>query len=121
MLRPLLLIIGVASLGLGVVGIFLPLLPTTPFVLLAAWCFAKSSRRLHQLLLDSPRFGPAIAAWRTHRAIPKPAKIAATIMSLPTIALASLQPPQITARLLVIGGMLAVLAFIWSRPSSPNH
>lgn len=74
---------GVLSLGLGILGIFLPLLPTTPFVLLAAFCFSRSSTRCEAWLLDHPRFGPMIRDWRQHRAIPWRAKqLAWTMMAL---------------------------------------
>ena len=71
--------IGVVSVVLGVLGIVLPLLPTTPFMILAAWCFAKSSPRLHGWLLAHPRFGPMIVDWRDHRAIRPGAKRAAVL------------------------------------------
>jgi len=56
---------GMLCVGLGVIGIFVPGLPTTPFMLLAAWLFARSSTRLHQWLLNHPRLGPFIKAWNS--------------------------------------------------------
>ena len=70
--RPLaspLLAIGWLSLVLGVIGIFLPVLPTTPFLLLAAACFARSSPRLHAALLGSRLFGQHLQHWNKHRSI----------------------------------------------------
>ena len=71
------LMLGLLLVGIGVVGIFVPLLPTTDFMLLALPCFARSSPRLEAWLLDHPRFGPAIRAWRRDRAVPRHAKVMA--------------------------------------------
>ncbi|PNU05557.1 hypothetical protein A8V01_16335 [Novosphingobium guangzhouense] len=68
------LAIGLLLVGLGFVGIFVPLLPTTDFMLLALPCFARSSPRLEAWLLGHPRFGPALRAWRDSRAVPRHAK-----------------------------------------------
>lgn len=77
------LLLGWCCVALGVAGAFLPLLPTTVFMLIAAWAFAKSSPRLHHWLQTHPRFGPALACWERHRAMSRQAKIAA----LTTLAL----------------------------------
>ena len=69
--RIALLTLGWASLVVGVLGIFLPLLPTTVFVLLAAWCFARSSLKLHVWLQSHSTFGPMVRAWQAHHALPK--------------------------------------------------
>lgn len=66
--------LGLLAVGLGILGLALPLLPTTPFMLLAAACFAKSSPRLHDWLVLHPRFGPAIRNWQVNRAISAKAK-----------------------------------------------
>ena len=82
MRRPAYLAAGLASLALGFVGIFLPLLPTTPFVLLAAFCFARGNPAWEARLLNDPRFGPSIRAWREHGAIPTRGKQLAVLMML---------------------------------------
>lgn len=68
---------GLLSLGLGILGAFAPLLPTTCFVLLAAWCFAKSSPQWHQRLCNNKLFGPTITQWENERCISKKGKILA--------------------------------------------
>jgi uncharacterized protein len=69
--------LGVLLVVIGFIGAFLPLLPTTPFLILAAGCFARSSPRLENWLLNHPRFGPVLQNWRAHGAIPRKAKVLA--------------------------------------------
>jgi uncharacterized protein len=71
---------GVLSLVIGIVGIFLPLLPTTPFVLLAAFCFSRGSERCERWLLAHPRLGPIVRDWRAEHAVPLRAKQLAWLM-----------------------------------------
>lgn len=63
--------LGWTSVVLGVVGIFLPILPTTPFILLAAWCFARSSERFHQWLYNHKRLGVIVRSWEDGRGVPR--------------------------------------------------
>ena len=69
-MKTLLSFLGIVSLALGIAGIFLPLLPTTPFLLLSAWLFVRSSPRLYAWLTNHPRLGPYIRNFRENRAIP---------------------------------------------------
>lgn len=62
--------LGTLFLLTGIAGVFLPILPTTPFLLLAAACYARSSRRFYNWLMNHPAFGPLIVEWRTYRSIP---------------------------------------------------
>ncbi len=78
-LRFVYLIAGFVLLGLGIVGAFLPLMPTTIFIILAAGCFARSSARIEAWLLNDKRFGPMIKAWRAEGAIPRRGKVMASI------------------------------------------
>ena len=90
------LLCGFISLILGVVGIVLPLLPTTPFVLLAAFCFSRGSERCDQWLLSHPRFGPMVRDWRTQRALPLRAKqLATAMMAVSSLASWWLLPPHV--------------------------
>ena len=80
LLRLLFAGLGTLFVVLGVLGIFLPILPTTPFLLLAAGCFARSSSRVYHWLLNHRAFGPIILEWREHRAMPYRAKRVALIL-----------------------------------------
>src|SRR5512139_797418 len=78
--RLLWVVAGAAMLATGIVGVFVPLLPTTPFVLLAAFCFSRGSERCERWLLAHPRLGPIVHDWRAHRAVPWRAKQLAWLM-----------------------------------------
>lgn len=73
-IRVLLVALGTLSLVLGVIGIFVPGLPTTPFVLLAAACYARASRRFFGWLVANPTFGPLVLEWHRHRSLPRRVK-----------------------------------------------
>jgi len=75
--RSLYLGAGLTSLAAGLVGALLPIVPTVPFLLLAAFCFARSNPAWEQKLLDHPTYGPSLRQWRDRRAIARPAKIGA--------------------------------------------
>jgi uncharacterized membrane protein YbaN (DUF454 family) len=79
MVRGLYFACGWLAMALGAVGVFLPVLPTVPFLLLAAFCFARSSPELARRLYDHPRFGPAMRQWRDRRAIGRRAKVSALL------------------------------------------
>lgn len=109
-------LVGILAVGLGLAGVVLPLLPSTPFALVAAWAFARSSPRLDAWLRAHPALGPSLVAWETRRAIPRPAKAIAVItMPASWILLWSTGAPMAT----IIGGVIMLAAGIWilSRPS----
>ncbi|MEY4696530.1 MAG: hypothetical protein RIT14_958 [Pseudomonadota bacterium] len=116
MTRGLWLLGGLAALALAAVGVVLPLLPTVPFLLLAAFCFARSSERLHSWLLNHPVFGPPIMDWEERGAISRRAKwlaSASILAALGSAVLFGFAPWVIGLQILVLS---AVLIFIWSRP-----
>jgi len=114
------LIVGLISLGLGAAGVILPLLPTTPFLLLAAFAFARSSPKLASWLDAHPQFGPLIKNWRDHGAISRRAKIAAMVVILLTPAVSLMLGFAgwiIAVQLLVL---TIVTTFILTRPSGSS-
>ena len=107
---------GMLALGLGLIGVPLPLLPTTPFLLLAVFCFARSSPRLHDWLVHHPRFGPPIRNWRENGAISRKNKTFAMIAMGGVFALSLAMGAPVFA-LVAQGLVLACTAtFILTRP-----
>ncbi|MGL4485642.1 MAG: DUF454 family protein [Yersinia sp. (in: enterobacteria)] len=87
MSRWLLIVLGWLAVVLATLGVVLPLLPTTPFLLLAAWCFARSSPGFHHWLLYRSWFGNYIRSWQQHRALPPGTKLKAVLVTLLTFSL----------------------------------
>ncbi len=113
--------VGWFAVGLGVLGAFLPLLPTTPFLLVAAWAFGRSSLRLRRWLYESRLFGPLLQNWQRHGAIPLWAKgLAVGVMALTFFGL--LQREAIPAWALIVVGFSLAAVSIWilTRPSGPS-
>ncbi len=121
-LAPLYVALGWLCLGLGFVGIFLPVLPTTPFVLLAAWFFSKGSKRLHGWLLSSKTFGPIILDWERHGVIrPRAKALSLTMMALLfgyTLIFVDVKP---AVKIVVASIGLTTAGFIVTRPSAPRE
>tara|TARA_R110000803_G_scaffold101673_5_gene169648 strand:+ start:12920 stop:13306 length:387 start_codon:yes stop_codon:yes gene_type:complete len=117
----LLKISGIFFVALAFVGAFLPLLPTTPFLLIAAACFAKSSPRMHKMLLANKVFGPMIYHWQQSRSIPKRAKI----MALISIAIATLWScyilPTLWLKVFVVVLVAWPIVFLWRLPLSNGN
>jgi uncharacterized membrane protein YbaN (DUF454 family) len=115
LLRPLWLIVGFVATALGLAGIVLPLVPATPFFLLAAFAFARSSPRFHDWLVNHPRIGPAIRDWQREGAISRKAKRLAMIAIVATFVLSLLL--GVPGWMLAVQGvvLLAVSVFILTR------
>jgi len=121
LMRAFFLVLGVLLLITGIIGIFVPLMPTTIFLILAAWCFSKSSQRLENWLLDHEKLGPTIVNWRENGVIPPRAKLmACTGMAFGFLVFVSAAHPAWWLFLLV-GAIIALCAwFVLSRPSAPR-
>ncbi len=108
--------LALVCLALGVIGAFLPLLPTTPFLLVAAWAAGKGWPQFEAWLLAHPRYGPPIRRWRDHRAVPRSAKWLASLTMLASTALLAVSTAPLAAKLAVPAFMFAVAWWLWRRP-----
>lgn len=100
--KALYIIIGVLSLALGIIGIFLPVLPTTPFLLLSAFCFARSSKRLYNWLMHHKILGRYIHNYVKHKAIEKNARRTTLIMLWLTISISAFFAPLVPVKIMLI-------------------
>jgi uncharacterized membrane protein YbaN (DUF454 family) len=116
MRRILLIMVGWLCVVLATLGVVLPLLPTTPFLLLAAWCFARSSPRFHHWLLHRSWFGSYLRHWQAHRALPKGAKPKAVALIVTTFAISIYFVPLLWVRILLVCMMFALLIMMWRLP-----
>lgn len=116
-LRVILLILGFAFLGLAVIGTLLPIMPTVPFLLLAIWCFSRSSERMHQWILNLPTVGVELRAWEEEGAISKRAKIWTTVVMIGLVAIPMwFRALAIWVKLMALVVTIVVLVFVLSRP-----
>ena len=111
------IILGQLSLILALIGLLLPIMPTVPFVILAAFCFSRGSNRCEQWLLQHRWFGPMIHNWRVHRAIPRRAKWLATCMMLISCISVGLYLPLFWKIVLIVS-CGSIFLWLWSLPDS---
>jgi len=115
--RPAFLALGWASVGLGIVGVIFPVLPTTPFLLVALWAFSRSSPELADRIRNNPRLGPYIRDWEEFGVIPPKAKLLAVAMMAGSFAylwFGTAAPAW--AAILVAAILAAIAAYILTRP-----
>lgn len=111
--RGVLVVVGTAALVLGVVGVFLPVLPTTPFLLLAGACYARASSRLYEWLLGQRSLGPIVAEWRRSRSLPPGVRSRALVVVAVTFAISIVLVDVVVLRvgLLATGTVLATFLY----------
>lgn len=116
MQRTILIIIGWLAVVLGTIGVVLSLLPTTPFILLAAWCFARSSPRFHHWLLYRSWFGGYLRHWQRYKAMSPGAKPRAIMVILLTFGVSLWLVNMLWVRLLLLAILCGLLVFLWRIP-----
>lgn len=116
MQRYLLITLGWLAVVLATLGVVLPLLPTTPFLLLAAWCFARSSPRFHHWLLHRSPFGRYLRHWQQYRAMPPGAKSRAIIFILVTFAFSLWMVKIFWVRMMLLAILAGLLVFMARLP-----
>lgn len=110
--------VGLLAMILALAGLALPVLPTTPFLLVALWAFARGAPDWAGRLRRHPRFGPLIVNWEARRAIPRPAKAAAVLSMSGGWAVVAAGVQSVAASAALAAMMAAVLAYVLSRPSA---
>ena len=110
MKKSILLIVGWSCVGLGFIGIFVPGIPTTIFLIIALWSFARSSKKFHTWLLNHKRFGPILRNWESHKVVPIRAKIVMVILQILVVIMV-----QYTFNNLIVTiGLLIILIMVAS-------
>ena len=117
MKKIILITIGWLCVGLAFVGTFVPGIPTTIFLIIALWAFAKSSKKFHSWLLNHKRFGPILQNWESHKVVPRKAKILMVIFQILAVLIFhySLQNFYLTAILIIT--LIFVARYVMSLPS----
>jgi len=117
LVRGLLIVAGTILVGIGIAGMFLPLLPTTIFLLGAAACYARASERFYDRLLANRLCGPFIREWREHRTVPRRARRTALLLIVVTFATSiTLFVPGVLWRLVVAAVGVGVFSIVWRLP-----
>lgn len=120
--KKLFVAVGFISFGLGIVGAFLPVMPTVPFMIVAALCFSRGSERWHRWITTHPKFGAQILDWEKHGVIRTKIKVVTTVVLVLSLVVNGFfvkLPKEWLIALAVIFAI--VLAFIWTRPSEPKE
>lgn len=119
--RALLLIVGTASLVIGVIGIVVPVLPTTPFLLLTAACYARTSTRLYVWLVGQKSLGPIITEWRRSRTLPPGVKTRALMVVAVTFTLSVILVDPLAVRFALVATGFILAVFLYRIPTAQTE
>ena len=112
--KHLLIIFGWFFIVLGIIGVMLPILPTTPFLIVALALFSKSSPRFHQMLLNNARFGPILKQWEENKTMSRKTKYKASFLIILTFSISgAILDNKIQLQLLLVGIAIGLIYFIW--------
>ena len=117
MSKIVLLALGWICVSLGFIGIFVPGLPTTIFLIIALWAFTKSSKRLRNWLLNHKRFGPILRNWQEHRVVPLRAKILMVILQISVVIIVQYTFDNLIISLGLAAILVLVASYVFSLPS----
>ena len=117
MKKIILITIGWSCVGLAFVGTFVPGIPTTIFLIVALWAFAKSSKKFHFWLLNHKRFGPILQNWESHKVVPRKAKILMVILQISAVIIFHYSLQNIYLTVLLIITLVFVARYVLSLPS----
>jgi uncharacterized membrane protein YbaN (DUF454 family) len=121
LLRYLFLAFGHLFLVLGIIGVFVPILPTTPFLLLTAWCYSRGSETFEQWLLNHKYLGPPVIAWRTHRVVRPRAKIlAGAVITSSLLWVWMNEQIPLIGKIAMTATVIPVLLFVLTRKNAPS-
>ena len=117
MKKIILITIGWSCVGLAFIGTFVPGIPTTIFLIVALWAFAKSSKKFHSWLLNHKKFGPILQNWESHKVVPHKAKILMVILQISAVIIFHYSLQNIYLTVLLIITLVFVARYVLSLPS----
>ena len=117
MKKIILITLGWCCVGMAFIGVFVPGIPTTIFLIVALWAFARSSKKFHSWLLNHKRFGPILQNWESHKVVPRNAKILMVILQIFAVIIFHYSLQNIYLTVLLIITLIFVARYVLSLPS----
>ena len=118
MKKIILITVGWFCVGMAFIGVFVPGIPTTIFLIVALWAFARSSKKFHSWLLNHKRFGPILQNWESHKVVPRKAKILMVILQISAVIIFHYSLQNIYLTVLLIITLIFVARYVLSLPSA---